>query len=490
MGPPGPGIRPAAGDLRRPPAESRRIAERAARAGLRQHEGSGEPGDLRPAGRSDQSPDAAVPVLGRAPAGAGCRGDFPGEPGDRPHGCTRTGTAPAAARSALHRQHLHGPRRGPGDRRPRRGAGPPAGYPEGGRGPGFRPPPRRQPAGNQPGPLGQREGRRYRAGRQHAHPAARQELLPGQPPHPVPQDPRSPDGGAAGTAFRQGRPALRLRERDLSGPGGGAGHPRLWPGEPVLLRTAAGGARAAGDRAAGRHRAGSLLLRSAAQCRTGAEAARHGAGPDGGVRRDRSRRRHQRQGPGAGNPARRTELQQLQPHLHGPGTARAAGRLPRGGPAVGGAAHHDHAGSPDPDAGGRAVDEQPRGAGKVPEEGQRGPGWRHRGDRRPERRRGGHRRRAQLTFPRLQSCAGCAAADRLAGQARGISRCARIRPLRGVHHHRRRADHGETGYRPDLVAPELRSPVPWPGTGGPGPGRVAEYAHGPDWHGCHAPPRG
>ena len=134
---------------------------------------------------------------------------------------------------------------------------------EGRRGSQVRHAPWRQSARDPARAVRERSRRPGRARRQHADAAARQELLPRQPPHAATQDRGSDDGGHSRIAIREGGHHERLHQRDLSRPGWPARRARLRPRQPVLFRQARGGTEPAGNRADGRDRPRPVVLRPA-----------------------------------------------------------------------------------------------------------------------------------------------------------------------------------------------------------------------------------
>src|SRR5438067_10541903 len=140
-----------------------------------------------------------------------------------------------------------------------------------------------------------------RAGRQHHHAAAGEELLPHAGAHPHAEVHRAPDGGAPGSALRQRRDPRDLSQRDLSRPGPRPRDPRRRPRGAVLLRQGPCVPDARGDRAprGDGERAGGV--RSAPPPTARARAAQPGAARD--ARPERNNARGIRAG--AERPARR-----------------------------------------------------------------------------------------------------------------------------------------------------------------------------------------
>ena len=110
----------------------------------------------------------------------------------------------------------------------------------------------------------------------------------------------------------------------------------------------------------------------------------------------------------------------------------------------------------------------------------RGASSRGRGDRRraQQRRCGRGGRRPRCRHRRLQSRARCAAADRLAGEARGVPDRDRDRPLQRRDADRRCADRAQAQRRQRLGAAEFRTSDLRPGADGARAGRVHELGDG------------
>ena len=181
--------------------------------------------------------------------------------------------ADRAVRADADRQHFSDARRGPHHPRAGAGAGAADRVAEGGGGSALRHSPRHRCARDDARGSCQRSRRRHQPGRQHAHDAARAQLLPLQQADVHAQDPRGADVARARAAAQQRRDHARVRQRDLSRPGRRPCGARLRPREPVLFRQAADRARRARDRAVGRDRARAVVLRSAPQPRARACAA-------------------------------------------------------------------------------------------------------------------------------------------------------------------------------------------------------------------------
>ena len=143
-----------------------------------------------------------------------------------------------------------------------------------------------------------------RAGRQHADPAAGEELFPRQPAHARAQGRGSGDGRHSRESRFEKADIMNAYINEIYlGQDGHARGPRLRAREPVLLRQAAGGTRPARNRADGGDRARAVVLRPAAPRRSRARTPQPRA-----ARAGRAGRREAR-----GSRARRDEARSASP---------------------------------------------------------------------------------------------------------------------------------------------------------------------------------
>lgn len=227
---------------------------------------------------------AAVRVLGRGAAGQAHWRGLRGGRGRRGTGCGRRRALARAPGSLADRRHLPGRERRPRPGAARRCAAASRAGADRHRRPQVLLAPRLRSA--------RARARRAQpvlgpgAGRQHAHAAAREELLPHARAHAAAQAHRARHGGAARAALRQERDPGDLSQRDLSRPGPRPRDPRRRPRGAVLLRQGGAVPHARRGRDAGRHGKGPGVLRSVSPCLPSAGAAQPRAARDARAGRD------------------------------------------------------------------------------------------------------------------------------------------------------------------------------------------------------------